>query len=82
MSEAKEIIELIHEELAVEEEQVLNENTSLFRENLLDSISLVLLISVLEEKYSIKVSPTEVVLENFDTPGNISQFIARKTKDQ
>jgi len=80
MSEVKKIIQLIRQEFTVEEEQILNENTSLFRGNLLDSLSLVLLISVLEEKYKIKISPSDVVLENFDTPENISQFLALKSK--
>lgn len=51
---------------------------SLFESMLLDSMSLTDLIGFLEETYSIKIDPLDVVLENFDSISKCSQFVAKK----
>ena len=76
------IIEYIKDELLDDDEIEINENTSLFRDKVLDSMSLVGLISFLEENYEIKVLPMEIIFENLDTVSNMIQFMERKNADQ
>ena len=76
------IIEYIKDELLDDDEIEINENTSLFRDKVLDSMSLVELISFLEENYEIKVLPMEIIFENLDTVSNMIQFMERKNADQ
>lgn len=52
--------------------------TLLFSSNLLDSFSLVELITFLDEECGVKVSPEEILVENFDTINRIVVMIAKK----
>ncbi|MBW1860917.1 MAG: acyl carrier protein [Deltaproteobacteria bacterium] len=78
----EEIIEYIKDELLDDDEIEINENTSLFRDKVLDSMSLVGLIGFLEENYEIKILPMEIMFENLDTVSNIIGFIERKKSGQ
>jgi len=55
-----------------------NGDTSLFLNNLLDSMNLVALIAFIEETFGIKVKPMDIVYENFDTQNLILSYIERK----
>ena len=52
--------------------------TSLFRDQLLDSMNLTALIAFLEETFSIKVRPMDIVFENLDTANHMLAYVARK----
>lgn len=52
--------------------------SSLFRDGLLDSMKLVELITFVEESFSVRVSPMDITIENFDTVENIVGLIGRK----
>lgn len=56
-------------------------STSLFRDQLLDSLSLGELIAFLEESFGIKIAAMEIAYENLDTVNNIDSFIAKKQKE-
>ncbi len=58
--------------------EALAPSTSLFRDGLLDSMKLVELISFVEESFSVRVSPMDITIENFDTVDNIVGLIGRK----
>jgi acyl carrier protein len=77
MADADSILEFIREEADLEEDEV-NADTSLFRDQLLDSMNLTALIAFLEEEFEIKVKPMEIVYENLDTVDHMLAFIARK----
>lgn len=77
MSDAELILEFIRDEADLEEEEV-DSNTSLFRDQLLDSMNLTALIAFLEETFSIKVKPMDIVYENLDTVNHMLAYVARR----
>jgi acyl carrier protein len=77
MTDAETILEFIRDEADLDEDEV-NADTSLFRDQLLDSMNLTALIAFLEETFAIKVKPMEIVYENLDTVNHMLAFIARK----
>jgi acyl carrier protein len=77
MTDAETILEFIREEADLEEDEV-RVDTSLFRDQLLDSMNLTALIAFLEESFSIKVKPMDIVYENLDTVNHMLAYIATK----
>ena len=77
MTDADTILEFIRDEADLEEDEV-GPDTSLFRDQLLDSMNLTALISFLEETFSIKVKPMDIVFENLDTVSHMLAYVARK----
>ncbi len=77
MSDAETILEFIREEADLEPDEV-DADTSLFRDQLLDSMNLTALIAFLEETFSIRVKPMDIVFENLDTVSHQLAYIARK----
>ena len=77
MTDAETILEFIREEADLEEDEA-NADTSLFRDQLLDSMNLTALVAFLEETFSIKVKPMDIVFENLDTVSHMMAYIARK----
>ncbi len=65
-------------ELAFMEECEISNDTALFSGGLIDSVSLLEIVVYLEKNYGIKVSGSDLALENFDSLDNISGFIAKK----
>jgi acyl carrier protein len=79
MSDAEIILDFLRDEVEELPDDVeLDENTSLFREQLLDSMNLTSLITFLEETFSIKIGAIDIVFENLDSVTNMVAFIARK----
>jgi acyl carrier protein len=77
MSDAETILEFIRDEADLEPDEV-DVDTSLFRDQLLDSMNLTSLIAFLEETFSIRVKPMDIVFENLDTVNHQLAYIARK----
>jgi acyl carrier protein len=77
MTDAETILEFIREEADLEEDEV-SADTSLFRDQLLDSMNLTALIAFLEETFSIKVKPMDIVFENLDSVDHMLAYVARK----
>jgi len=77
VSDAETILQFIRDEADLEEDEV-DADTSLFREQLLDSMNLTSLIAFLEETFAIRVKPMDIVFENLDTVGHMVAFVARK----
>lgn len=73
----KDIKKIIIEEF-LDSDVKITDSTSLFRENVLDSVDLVQLVAILEEEFDITVSPREIIPSNFDTPDAIAKFIKEK----
>lgn len=74
MDYAKEIIEMIKEEL-YDGDEAITQETSLFKGQVLDSLSLTMLIAFLEDTYDIKVKALDIIYENFDTVNNMVAYI-------
>ena len=77
MTDAETILEFIREEADLDDEEV-TADTSLFRDQLLDSMNLTALIAFLEETFYIRVKPMDIVFENLDTVNHMLAYIARK----
>jgi acyl carrier protein len=78
MTDAETILEFIEEEADLGDDVELTTDTSLFRDQLLDSMNLTSLIAFLEETFSIRVKPMDIVYENLDTVKHMLAYIERK----
>jgi acyl carrier protein len=78
MSDAETILEFLHEEADLGDGEVIDLDTSLFRDQLLDSMNLTSLIVFLEETFAIRVKPMDIVYENLDTVNHMLAYIERK----
>jgi acyl carrier protein len=70
----------IRTELIYDDEKDFDENTNLIERGIVDSMSLVRLISFIEENYGIQVQDEDIVPENFSSLNKISSFIAERHK--
>ncbi len=77
MTDAETILEFIRDEADLDDDEV-GVDTSLFRDQLLDSMNLTALIAFLEETFAIKVKPMDIVYENLDTVNHMLAYIASK----
>jgi acyl carrier protein len=78
MNNIDKIISFIQNQLIDNQTQIqINPTTSLFNQNILDSLSLLSLISFIESTFNIKISPSEVTPNNFDTVDKINSFIEK-----
>jgi acyl carrier protein len=68
-------------ESKVGENANIHDNTLLFKEGFYDSIRFISLIAFLEEKYSIHLSDSDLIEENFESIDAISDFILKKTNN-
>jgi acyl carrier protein len=67
----------IRTELIYDDEKDFDENTNLIERGIVDSMSLVRLISFLEENYNIQVQDEDIVPENFSSLTKIASFLGR-----
>ena len=70
----------VRTELIYDDEKDFDENTNLIERGIIDSMSLVRLISFLEENYEIQVQDEDIVPENFSSLNKISTFISERRK--
>lgn len=78
MDMQQQVIDFIRDELVDDTQTEILSDTSLFRDQVLDSLNLLALIGHLEKAYSIKISPSEVSIDNLDTVEKIIKFVERK----
>jgi acyl carrier protein len=78
MTDTETILEFIEEEADLDDDVELDADTSLFRDQLLDSMNLTSLIAFLEETFSIRVKPMDIVYENLDTVNHMLAYVERK----
>ncbi len=71
--------EFIVDELLEDDDVEVANDTSLFKERLLDSLNLLALISFIEDQAGIKVESSEITLENVDTIDLVIEFVSRKS---
>ena len=78
MTDRETILEFIEEEADLDDDVEVDADTSLFRDQLLDSMNLTSLITFLEETFSIRVRPMDIVYENLDTVNHMLAYVQRK----
>lgn len=61
------------------EEQEFEDDTLLFSSGVLDSFSMISIISYIEKQAGIRVGATEVTLNNFDSVSRMMAYVQRKT---
>lgn len=77
MDKKKTVLDFIFEELLDGDD--INYETSLFKDNILDSLNLLSLVSFLEKTFNIKINASEINYENLDSIENIANFLSKKT---
>ena len=79
MSDADTILEFLRDEAVdLPKAVTIDADTSLFKDQLLDSMSLTNLMTFLEDEFAIRIGAMDVVFENLDTVNHMLAFIARK----
>jgi acyl carrier protein len=71
--------ELLSEVVGSQAVEGVADDGHLFERMLLDSLHLITLVSSLEERFGVVVTPEDLVPENFETIAAIAEFMANKT---
>jgi len=66
------------EVLSGQEIPPVKDDTELVESGILDSLSILRLVLFIEEKYSLKIAPEDVVRENFETVEAISAYVRKR----
>lgn len=74
----EEVRSYINQSVHVDNNKI-KDNSLIFKEGFLDSMGFILLITFLEEKFSIKTSDSDLIEENFESINAISDFVVRKS---
>ena len=61
-----------------EEHRSFLDSDSFLRKGIIDSMGVVELLGFVQKRYRIRVEPTELIPQNFDTLENLERFIQRK----
>ena len=72
------LLEYFDEQMGLDTTEI-DDQTLLFSSNVLDSFSLVDLMMFIEKEAGIKIEPSEVTLDNFDSVERIFNFVASHT---
>ena len=71
------IIEILQEILPDVEVEELENNKELVHSGVLNSFSIVMLISELSDTFDIEISPQEIIYENFDSLDGLTSMVER-----
>ncbi len=69
------ILTFIQDQFPAASQVELTRETHLFREGVVDSIGILLLVRMLEERFSLSVDPSQMVLANFETVRAMGDFV-------
>ena len=78
MEHKQAIREFIVENFLFGEANGLKDDTSFLEEGIIDSTGILELVTFLEDEFSITVEDEELVPENLDSIGNVTNFLERK----
>ena len=82
MADANVIKTFLVEKLIRDEEIELAPDETIFSSGLLDSFSVIQLMRFLEDQFKIRISPSDVVLDDFDTINKIAGLVDRHQSRQ
>ena len=68
--------------LEIDDPEVIDEETQLITDDFLDSVSLVVLVSFLEERYEIEFNAHEINVDNFDRIPDIARTVLDKLNER
>jgi methoxymalonate biosynthesis acyl carrier protein len=72
-----ELIEFIMEDAGLDRAEF-NEDTLLFTDGYIDSFTLTSMIAFIEERAKIKIEPSSITTENFESIANIMRFLEQR----
>jgi acyl carrier protein len=78
MDHSSELLKYISDNFSSANTVAVDAETSLFQDQVLDSLNLVELITFVETQFGVTVAPSEVSIDNLDTVNRIVGFIQRK----
>ena len=77
MSYEDEVVDILNQ-LNGESEIVVESNEDLFDKEILDSLQMVNMVSLIEEKFEIKIDVEDLIPENFSTVNGIVNYIKNR----
>ena len=75
MNIGSEIINIIKTEILQDDNLDIDVGTDLLTSGTLDSMAVIRLVASLEQKYEIKIPPTDLVIENFLNVQSIEKYV-------
>jgi acyl carrier protein len=78
----KEIVRNYIEQSVHTDRDKIKDNTLIFREGFLDSMAFIVLITYLEEEFSIRTMDSDLIEDNFESINAITEFVNLKTGNQ
>lgn len=75
----EELIKILHE---IDPNVDFSTENNLVEKHILDSLSIVMLVSDLEEAFDVEITPIDIVPENFQSAGAIYAMITRLQKKE
>jgi len=77
----QQITEYINQEfVAGQEIPQVKDDTELIESGILDSLSILRLVLFIEERYSLRIAPGDVIRENFETVDAICGYVRKRKK--
>lgn len=81
MTIGQEIIDILIKEILKDEDFEISEDTDLLTTATLDSMTLIRLVAAIEEKYNLKIPPTDLVIENFINIKAMEAYIMKRSSN-
>jgi acyl carrier protein len=78
MTIAEEIVEILKVDILQEDDLTIETDEDLLTSGTLDSMALIRLVAAIEEKYEIKIPPTDLVIENFININAIEAYLQKQ----
>ena len=78
MTIGEEIIEILKVDIIQEDDFEIGMEEDLLISGTLDSMALIRMVAAIEEKYELKIPPTDLVIENFINIKAIETYLATK----
>ena len=68
------LLTLLNDELSLDPSVPIERDTDLLLTGLIDSLGVIQVVSWIEDELGVSIDPTDVTLENFQTPGAMVRF--------
>ncbi len=78
MTIAEEVVEILKIDILQEDDLTLEPDEDLLTSGTLDSMALIRMVAAIEEKYEIKIPPTDLVIENFININAIEAYLQKQ----
>lgn len=78
MTIAEEVVEILKIDILQEDDLTIEPDEDLLTSGTLDSMALIRMVAAIEEKYEIKIPPTDLVIENFININAIEAYLQKQ----